>query len=88
MNVAEWVIMIILATTLFIFLVLGIVVLVKLSKLLKEARHFVETGQEFADKATGVASNLYDMTLVGGITGLVKKIKRQYNKNKKNNDEE
>ncbi len=86
MNTAEWIIMVILAVTLFIFLLLGIIVLAKIMKLIKETRHFIETGQEFADKATGVASNLYDMTLVGGLTNLVKRIKKQYTKNKKNEE--
>jgi len=86
MNVAEWIIMVILAVTLFVFLLLGIIVLAKIMKLIKETRRFIETGQEFADKATGVASNLYDMTLVGGLTNLVKRVKKQYNKNKKNED--
>lgn len=86
MNTAEWIIMVILAATLFIFLLLGIVVLVKIMKLIKETRHFIETGQEFADKATGVASNLYDMTLVGGLTNLVKRIKKQYTKSNKNEE--
>ena len=88
MNTAEWIIMAILAATLFIFLLLGIIVLVKIMKLIKETRRFIETGQEFADKATGVASNLYDMTLVGGLTGLAKKIKKQYTKFRKDNEEE
>ena len=86
MDTASWIIMIILAVTLFIFLLLSIIVLVKIMKLIKEARHFIETGQEVADKASGVASNLYDMTLVGGLTGLVKKIRKKYNKYKE--DEE
>lgn len=86
MNTAEWIIMVILAVTLFIFLLLGIIVLAKIMKLIKETRRFIETGQEFADKATGVASNLYDMTLVGGLTNLVKRIKKQYTKNKKNEE--
>ncbi|MBQ7040695.1 hypothetical protein IJN73_01335 [Candidatus Saccharibacteria bacterium] len=87
MNTASWIIMIILAVTLFIFLVLAIIVLVKLLKLIKEARGFIETGREVADKASGVASNLYDMTLVGGITGLVKKIRRKYNKYTEDDEE-
>ena len=87
MNTAEWIIMIILAATLFIFLVIGIVVLVKISKLIKETRRFIETGQEFADKASGVAGNLYEMTLVGSISGLAKRIKKQYNKFRKDNEE-
>ena len=86
MNTAEWIIMVILAATLFIFLLLGIIVLAKIMKLIKETRRFIETGQEFADKATGVASNLYDMTLVGGLTNLVKRVKKQYTKNKKNEE--
>lgn len=80
MNTAEWIIAGILSATLFIFLILGIIVLIKVLKLLKETRRFIETGQEFADKASGVASNLYEMTLVGSITGLAKRIKKQYNK--------
>ena len=87
MNVAEWIIMVILAVTLFIFLILGIIVLVKIMKLIKETRRFIETGQEFADKASGVASNLYEMTFVGGISGLAKRIKKQYNKFRKDNEE-
>ncbi len=80
MNTAEWIIAGILSATLFIFLVLGIIVMIKVLKLLKETRRFIETGQEFADKASGVANNLYEMTLVGSITGLAKRIKKQYNK--------
>lgn len=87
MNVAEWIIMIILAATLFVFLLLGIIVFIKVLKLLKETRRFIATGQEFADKASGVASNLYEMTLVGSISGLAKRIKKQYNRFKKNNEE-
>ena len=87
MNTAEWIIMIILAATLFIFLLIGIIVLVKISKLIKETRRFIETGQEFADKASGVAGNLYEMTLVGGISGLAKRIKKQYNKFKKSEEQ-
>lgn len=87
MNVAEWIIMVILAATLFVFLLLGIIVFVKVLKLLKETRRFIATGQEFADKASGVANNLYEMTLVGSISGLAKRIKKQYNRFKKNNEE-
>lgn len=86
MDTASWIIMIILAVTLFIFLILSIIVLIKILKLIKEARNFIETGQELADKASGVASNLYDMTLMGSLTGLVKKIRKKYNKYKE--DEE
>lgn len=87
MNVAEWIIMVILAATLFVFLLLGIIVFIKVLKLLKETRRFIATGQEFADKASGVANNLYEMTLVGSISGLAKRIKKQYNRFKKNNEE-
>ncbi|MBQ8992228.1 hypothetical protein IJ103_00650 [Candidatus Saccharibacteria bacterium] len=87
MNTAEWIIVIILAVTLFIFLLLSIIVLIKVIKLMNEAHRFIETGQELADKASGVANNLYEMTLVGSITGLVKRIKKQYNKYKKESDE-
>ena len=67
LNVAEWIIVGILSFTLFVFLVLGIILLVKLIKLTKQARMVVETGQSIADKADDIADNIKDMTSIGGI---------------------
>ena len=88
MNTAEWIIMIILACTLFIFLVLGIILMVKVMRLVRDAQNFVDKGHEIADKASGVANNLYEMTLVGSISGLAKRVKKQYNKYKQEAEKE
>lgn len=67
MNVAEWILVIILAVTLFIFLVAGIVLLIKLIHLANEAKKIVVTGQGIAAKADDIVDNVKDMTSVGGI---------------------
>ena len=67
LNVAEWIIVGILSFTLFVFLILGIVLLVTLIKLTKQAKKVVETGQAVADKADDIADNIKDMTSIGGI---------------------
>lgn len=67
LNVAEWIIVGILSFTLFIFLVLGIILLIKLIKISKQAKKVVETGQAVADKADDIADNIKDMTSVGGL---------------------
>ncbi|MBP5675350.1 hypothetical protein J6W91_03420 [Candidatus Saccharibacteria bacterium] len=67
LNVAEWIIVGILSFTLFVFLVLGIVLLIKLIKLTKQAKMVIETGQSIADKADDIADNIKDMTSIGGI---------------------
>lgn len=65
LNVAEWIIVGILSFTLFIFLIVGIIFIVKLIKLTKEAGKVVETGQSVANKANDIAGNVKDMTSVG-----------------------
>ncbi|MBR1801946.1 hypothetical protein IJ768_01805 [Candidatus Saccharibacteria bacterium] len=67
LNVAEWIIVGILSFTLFVFLILGIILLVKLIKLTKQAKTVVETGQSIADKADDIADNIKDMTSIGGL---------------------
>ena len=65
LNTAEWIIVGILSFMLFIFLLVGIICLVKIIKLTKEARKVVETGQSVASKANDIAGNVKDMTSVG-----------------------
>ena len=67
LNVAEWIIVGILSFTLFVFLLLGIILLIKLIKLTKQAKKVVETSQSIADKVDDVADNIKDMTSIGGI---------------------
>ena len=67
MNVAEWILVVILAITLFVFLVVGIVLMIKLLGLTDEARKVVIRSQDIADNANGVMSNVRGMTSIGGV---------------------
>lgn len=67
MNVAEWILVIMLAIALFVFLVAGIVLVIKLINLANEAKKIVMTGQGIAAKADDIVDNVKDMTSVGGI---------------------
>ena len=80
MNTAEWILVAILSVTLLVFLILGIILLVKLIKMTKEAQKIVVTGQSIAEKADDVAENIKDMTSIGGI---VKNFSNKYTNAKK-----
>lgn len=67
MNVAEWILVVILSLTLLVFLIIGIVLMVKLLGLTDEARKIVIRGQDIADNANGVVSNVRGMTSIGGV---------------------
>ena len=66
MNVAEWILVVILSVTLFIFLIVGIVLIIGLIKLTKEAQKVVAKSQDIADNANGIVSNVKGMTSIGG----------------------
>lgn len=67
MNVAEWILVAILSITLFVFLVVGIILMVKLLGVTDEARKVVIKSQDIADNANGVVSNVRGMTSIGGV---------------------
>lgn len=67
MNVAEWILVVMLSIALFVFLVAGIVLVIKLIHLANEAQKIVITGQGIAAKADDIVDNVKDMTTVGGI---------------------
>lgn len=67
MNVAEWILVIMLSIALFVFLVAGIVLIIKLIRLADEAQKIVITGQGIAAKADDIVDNVKGMTTVGGI---------------------
>lgn len=67
MNVAEWILVVILSVTLFIFLVVGIVLIVKLIGVTNEAVKVVQKGQNIADNANGIVQNVKGMTSIGGV---------------------
>ncbi|MBQ8156888.1 hypothetical protein IJ102_00635 [Candidatus Saccharibacteria bacterium] len=67
METAAWVLIIFLSTALFIFIVVGIVLLVKLIGFTKEAKRVIIQGQDIAEKADDIVGNVRDMTTVGGL---------------------
>lgn len=67
MNVAEWILVVMLSVALLIFLIAGIVLIVKLIRLAEEAKKIVATGQQIATKADDIVDNVKGMTSVGGI---------------------
>ena len=66
MNVAEWIIVAILSMTLMVFLIVGIVLLVKLIGLSKEVEKVVIESQDIAKNTNGIVSNVKGMTSLGG----------------------
>jgi len=66
MNVAEWIIVAILSMTLLVFLIVGIILIVKLIGLTKEAEKVVVESQDIAKNANGIVSNVKGMTSIGG----------------------
>ncbi|MBR3180742.1 hypothetical protein IKF63_01535 [Candidatus Saccharibacteria bacterium] len=67
MNTAEWILVAILSITLFVFLVIGIILLIKLIGLSEEAKEVIKTSQKVAEKTGDVVDNVKDFTSVGGI---------------------
>lgn len=71
MNTAEWILVIILSVTLIVFLIIGIVLLVRLISLSKEVEKVVVEGQDIAKNANGIVSNVKGMTSIGGTVELL-----------------
>ena len=69
MDNAEEILVIILSTTLAIFLILGIVALVKINKILKHIEYITAKAEKIADKAEAVG-DFFQKT--AGSTALVK----------------
>lgn len=66
MNTAEWILVAILSITLLVFLIVGIILVVALIKLTKEAKKVVIKSQDIAENASGIVSNVKGMTSIGG----------------------
>ena len=66
MNVAEWILVAILSITLFVFLIIGIILMVKLFGVVDEAKRVVIKSQDIAENANGVVTNVRGLTSVGG----------------------
>jgi len=97
METPAWILVIILSITLAIFLIVGIVLLVKLIGLTKDVRSVVATGQKIADNVedatdnivdatdniVGAAANVKNMTTISGIVASVTDAYNQFKKGKK-----
>ena len=66
MNIAEWILVAILSVTLFVFLIVGIILRVKLLGVSDEVRRVAIKSQDIADNANGVVTNVRGLTSVGG----------------------
>ena len=66
MNVAEWIIVAILSITLFVFLVVGIVLFLKLIELSNEAKEVIIESKDIARDTRGIVNNVKGMTAIGG----------------------
>lgn len=84
MDIAEWIIVAILSATLFVFLIMGIVLIGKLFGLADEIKRTLHKTQDIADNVNAVAANVRGMTSIGGtIEMLVNKyINPKFNKDK------
>ena len=67
METPAWILVFILSGTLFIFLLVSIILVIKLIGVTKEAKKIVIQGQDIAEKADDIAGNVRDMTTVGGL---------------------
>ncbi len=67
MNVAEWILVAILSITLFIFLIVGIILIIKLMGVADEAKRVAIRSQDIADNANDIVANVKGMTSVGGV---------------------
>ena len=67
MEIATWILVIFLSITLFIFLIVGIILIVKLIDLTNEAKQVVLKGQDIANKTGDVVENVKGMTSIGGV---------------------
>lgn len=66
MNTAEWILVAILSITLFVFLVVGILLMLKLLEVSDEVKRVAVKGQYIADNANDVVTNVKGMTSIGG----------------------
>lgn len=67
MTIAEWILVAFLSVALLVFLIIGIVALVKWNHLVDEAKKVVIKGQDIAETTNDIAENVKGMTSFGNI---------------------
>lgn len=94
MNVAEWIIVAILSVTLLVFLIVGIILILRLIKLSDEVKDVIIESKDIARNTNGIVLNLKGMTSIGGTVEMIvdkyinpklKKIKSKDTKERKSN---
>lgn len=94
MNVAEWIIVAILSVTLLVFLIVGIILILRLIKLSDEVKDVIIESKDIARNTNGIVLNLRGMTSIGGTVEMIvdkyinpklKKIKSKDTKERKSN---
>lgn len=71
MNIAEWILVSFLSVALLLFLILGIVALIKWNSLVEEAKKVVVKSQDIAATANDIAENVKGITSVGSLVQAV-----------------
>lgn len=66
METPAWILVVILSLALLTFLILGIVLIVLLINLSREAKKVIIEGQDIAKNANGIVANVKGMTSIGG----------------------
>ena len=67
MNLAEWILVAFLSVALLIFIIVGIIALVKWNHLVDEAKKIFIKGQDIAETTNDIAENVKGMTSLGNI---------------------
>ena len=97
METPAWILVVILSLALLTFLILGIVLIILLINLSREAKKVIVEGQDIAKNANGIVANVKGMTSIGGtmelfvdkyiMPKLKAKIKEEKEKRNGNKDE-
>lgn len=67
MNTAEWILVAFLSIALLVFIIVGIILLIKMIGLTKEAKKVIIKSQDIASNANDVVNNIKGVTSIGGI---------------------
>ena len=67
MNIAEWILVAFLSIALLVFLIIGIIALIKWNHLVDEAKKIVIKGQDIAETTNDIAENVKGMTSFGKV---------------------
>jgi len=66
MDIAMWILVVILSVTLLVFLIIGIILMVRVLGMTDDAKKVILKSQDIADNANGVVTNVRGLTSVGG----------------------